>query len=75
MGKYVFGVDVGGTTVKLGLFDIDGGLKDKWEIPTRTENNGSFIISDIAKSIQEKIEQESIAKEDIQGVGTPIPTP
>ena len=75
MGKYVFGVDVGGTTVKLGLFDIDGGLKDKWEIPTRTENNGSFIISDIAKSIQAKIEQESIAKEDIQGVGMGVPGP
>ena len=75
MGKYVFGVDVGGTTVKLGLFDIDGGLKDKWEIPTRTENNGSFIISDIAKSIQAKIEEKSIAKEDIQGVGMGVPGP
>ena len=31
MSKYAFGVDVGGTTVKLGLFDTQGGLLDKWE--------------------------------------------
>lgn len=75
MGKYVFGVDVGGTTVKLGLFDVEGDLKDKWEIPTRTESNGSFIISDIAKSIQAKMEEKSIAKDEIQGVGMGVPGP
>ena len=50
MGKYVFGVDVGGTTVKLGLFDAEGTIKDKWEIPTRTVDNGANIIPDIAES-------------------------
>ena len=44
MGKYVFGVDLGGTTVKLGLFDTEGNVKEKWEIPTRKENNGSSIL-------------------------------
>ena len=38
MGSYCFGIDVGGTTVKCGLFQTDGNLVDKWEIPTRTEN-------------------------------------
>jgi len=38
--KYVFGVDIGGTTVKIGLFDVEGNVLDKWEIPTRTENEG-----------------------------------
>ena len=49
MGKYVFGVDVGGTTVKLGLFDVQGTVKDKWEIPTVTTDNGVNIIPDIAE--------------------------
>ena len=39
MGKYIFGVDLGGTTVKMGLFDPEGNVSEKWEIPTRKENN------------------------------------
>ena len=34
--KYGFGVDVGGTTVKLGLLSEAGELLEKWELPTRT---------------------------------------
>ena len=55
MGKYVFGVDVGGTTVKLGLFDIEGNLLDKWEIPTRKENGGELILADTAESIKASV--------------------
>ena len=75
MSKYVFGVDVGGTTVKLGYFDMEGDLKDKWEIPTRTENKGESIIPDIAGSILVKMKQEGIAKKDIAGVGLGVPGP
>ena len=53
MSQYVFGVDIGGTTVKLGFFDVEGNLLDKWEIPTRKEGNGSHILPDVAKSIEE----------------------
>ena len=56
MSQYVFGVDIGGTTVKLGFFNVEGELLDKWEIPTRTEEEGSHILPDIAASIQKKIE-------------------
>ena len=62
MGKYVFGVDVGGTTVKLGLFDVEGNLLDKWEIPTRTENGGENILPDVAESIKKKMEEKDILK-------------
>ncbi|MDE6603823.1 MAG: ROK family glucokinase [Lachnospiraceae bacterium] len=75
MAEYVFGVDVGGTTVKMGLFDMDGNVLDKWEIPTRTENRGEKILSDIAASIQEKMEQKSIAQETVAGVGIGVPGP
>ena len=48
MEKRCFGVDIGGTTVKMGLFTVDGKVTDKWEIPTRKEENGKYILEDIA---------------------------
>lgn len=75
MAEYVFGVDVGGTTVKLGLFDISGNVLDKWEIPTRTENGGVNILPDIAQSIQDKMSEKNITKEDVAGVGVGAPGP
>lgn len=75
MAEYVFGVDVGGTTVKLGLFDISGTVLDKWEIPTRTENGGTNILPDIAQSIRDKMSEKNIAKENVAGVGVGAPGP
>ena len=75
MSQYVFGVDIGGTTVKLGFFDVEGNLLDKWEIPTRTEGEGSHILPDIADSIQAKIAEKNIATEVIAGVGVGAPGP
>lgn len=75
MGKVCFGVDVGGTTVKLGLFTTDGDVLDKWEIITRTQNQGDFILSDIKESIEEKYSERKIQKEDILGIGIGVPGP
>lgn len=75
MGKYIFGVDVGGTSVKMGLFDMAGMVIDKWEIPTRTENGGELILPDIADSINQKITKEQYLKEDIIGLGMAVPGP
>ncbi len=75
MGQYVFGVDIGGTTVKLGLFDVKGTLLDKWEIPTRTEEEGSHILPDIADSIRGKIVEKAIETEAVMGVGVDAPGP
>lgn len=71
--KYVFGVDIGGTTVKIGLFDVEGNVLDKWEIPTRTENDGEKILPDVADSIREKMKQ--MDKDAIAGVGVGAPGP
>ena len=57
--KYCFGADVGGTTIKLGLFTVDGEILDKWEIITRTENEGESILQDIATALKEKIAGKS----------------
>ncbi|MBP9001030.1 MAG: ROK family glucokinase [Lachnospiraceae bacterium] len=75
MKKYVFGVDVGGTTVKMGYFDIEGNLIEKWEIPTRTEDKGVNIIPDIAGSILVKLAQKDIDKKEVVGVGIGVPGP
>ena len=58
--KYCFGVDIGGTTVKLGLFTTEGEIVDKWEIKTRTENQGEAVLPDIAAALNEKLEEKQI---------------
>ena len=75
MKKYGFGVDIGGTTIKMGFFETDGKLLDKWEIKTNTADGGAEILSDIAKSIDNKLAQEAISKTDVQGVGVGVPGP
>ena len=75
MKKYVFGVDVGGTTVKMGLFNVAGEVLEKWEIKTRTENGGEAILPDVAASALAKLEEKSIAKDEVAGIGIGIPGP
>ena len=73
--KYCFGVDIGGTTVKMGLFETEGTIVDKWEIKTRTENAGEAILPDIANSLLEKIGIHEIEKSDLLGIGVGVPAP
>ena len=73
MSKYAFGVDVGGTTVKLGLFDKEGNVLDKWEIPTNKANKGEAILPDIAKSILAKMDEKGLKEEELAGIGLGAP--
>lgn len=75
MKKYGFGVDIGGTTIKMGFFETSGKLIDKWEIKTNTENKGESILSDVAQAIDNKLAQEGISKDDVQGIGIGVPGP
>ena len=75
MASYCFGIDIGGTTVKCGLFLTTGELCEKWEIKTRTENGGKAILPDVAAAIQSKMEEKGIAKEQVTGVGVGVPGP
>lgn len=75
MKPYAFGVDIGGTTVKMGLFSTDGMLLEKWEIPTRTENNGENVLPDIAASIREHLTARSIDFDSVAGIGVGVPGP
>lgn len=73
--NYCFGVDIGGTTVKLGLFECNGTIVEKWEIHTNTENEGAAILPDVAKTILEKMKEHHLEKETILGVGVGVPAP
>lgn len=75
MKEYCFGIDVGGTTVKMGLFRVDGELLEKWEIPSRTENEGKAILPDIAEAVQKKLEERGIEKDSVTGIGIGVPGP
>ena len=75
MKKYGFGVDVGGTTCKIGLFDNTGVILDKWEIKTNTENNGASILDDIVAALEGKMADAGISKDDVEGVGIGVPGP
>ena len=73
--RFGFGIDVGGTTVKLAYFDESGKMLDKWEIPTNTDNNGIRVLPDIADSIKDYLQRNSIRKEHIIGIGIGVPGP
>lgn len=73
--EYCFGVDIGGTTVKIGLFRTDGELIDKWEIKTRTENKGEAILPDVADALKKKMEEKEIKASQLSGIGIGIPAP
>lgn len=73
--KYGFGVDVGGTSVKLGFFDEAGTLLDKWEIPTRTQNGGEAILPDIAQAISDCLTRHGVERTQVMGIGIGVPGP
>ena len=73
--RYGFGVDLGGTTVKIAYFDETGNLLTKWEIPTVTENSGSQILPDIAAAVQDFLAQQGVDKANIIGIGIGVPGP
>lgn len=75
MKTYGFGVDIGGTTCKIGLFDMSGQIIEKWEIPTNTSHAGTLILDDIASAIHTKIEEKAISLDDVQGIGLGVPGP
>ena len=73
--RYGFGIDVGGTTIKLAFLDETGTMKDKWEIPTRTEDGGKNVLPDIAASVREYLERENYTNDQIIGIGIGVPGP
>ncbi|MBE6972942.1 MAG: ROK family glucokinase [Ruminococcaceae bacterium] len=75
MSSYAIGVDIGGTSVKLGLFSNEGTLLEKWEIPTDTQEQGERILPDIVRSIRQTLIDKQISFDRIAGIGMGVPGP
>ena len=75
MSRYAIGADIGGTTVKLGLFSGNGALLEKWEIPTNTQDNGKHILPDVAHSVLDLLTHKNISPDQIAGIGMGVPGP
>lgn len=75
MSRKCIGIDVGGTSVKIGIFEEAGTLLDKWEVPTRKEENGKYILADVAASIKQVLAEKQIALTDVVGAGIGVPGP
>ena len=73
--KYGFGIDLGGTTVKIAYFDETGKMLENWEIPTDTSDNGVRILPDIAASVRAFLTGRKIPDSDILGLGIGVPGP
>ena len=73
--QYLLGIDIGGTTVKIGLVSYEGEILEKFEIKTNVENNGASILSDIKDAIYNFLQEKGINKTDVLGVGFGIPGP
>ena len=75
MKEYAFGIDLGGTTAKVGLFTTSGALLEKWEVPTDTSNAGEHILENLADAIHAKMAEKEITSERVEGVGIGVPGP
>lgn len=75
MNRKCIGIDIGGTTVKIGIFETDGTLLEKWEVPTRKEDGGRYILEDVAASIRKKIKSIGLSLKDMEGAGMGLPGP
>ena len=73
--RYGFGIDVGGTTVKIAFFREDGTMQTKWEIPTNTADGGKAVLPDIAAAVRGFLDREQIPDDQIIGIGIGVPGP
>ncbi len=75
MKEYAFGIDLGGTTAKVGLFTTAGELLEKWEVPTDSSNAGEHILENLAAAVLGKMTEKGIHAEQVEGVGIGVPGP
>lgn len=83
MDKVCFGVDIGGTSIKIGLFKVtigesmafDGQLVEKWSFKTRETTYAKDVLKDISDSIKDKMVKLNISAENVIGIGVGVPGP
>ncbi|TLS36324.1 ROK family glucokinase [Pseudalkalibacillus caeni] len=71
--KWLVGVDLGGTTIKIAFISEHGDIVEKWEIPTDKSEKGKNITTDIARAIDMKLERLNVNKSKLAGIGMGAP--
>ena len=62
--KKVIGIDLGGTSAKIGILNTSGEIDLKWSIDTDISDEGSKIVPNIIKSLKEKMKEQSYQSND-----------
>ncbi|USS91159.1 ROK family glucokinase [Fructilactobacillus carniphilus] len=73
MAKDLIGIDLGGTTTKMAFLNQQGEILEKWRILTDISDNGSHIVDNIIKSIQQHIADSGKTTADFIGIGMGTP--
>ena len=73
--RYIIGIDLGGTNLKVALLDLKYNIKDREVLGTRSFLEKEELISGIVYSINRIIKYNSLDKTDILGVGLGLPGP
>lgn len=73
MEKLILGIDIGGTSIKIGLINVQGVIKHHWEIPTNTKDAGAHIVKEIWASVLEQMEKKSLTTDRLLGIGIGAP--
>ncbi len=77
MKRYLIGIDVGGTSVKAGLFET-GRFPEicaRRSVPTKREDSGEHIISDIADAVAGLLKEQAAGVSEVEGIGVGVPGP
>lgn len=71
--KYVVGVDIGGTTSKIGVVDARGGVLAQSVIKTETSITAAEFVAMLAEAIKSNVLKADVNMEEIRGVGVGAP--
>lgn len=70
------GIDIGASTVKLGLFDSEKGvIGDRLDNPSRASQGPDATINVIKTAAQDIFKTNNINPQDVKGIGASCPTP
>lgn len=72
-GCYKIGVDIGGTTIKVGILNEAYEVLKKTAVPTPKENLPESMFDSIAKAVEDVLQLAGIAPEQCKGLGAGCP--
>ena len=74
MREYAIGIDVGGTNIKVGLFDKSMHLVKKLQTLTDNELEASQMMDLLASLVRQLMEETHLTADDVRGIGAAFPS-